>query len=317
MSLSMVPSRSSAWPTKSHGPAAMKPVATVASRIVRQQHVAGELLLHEPRVRLVLVERADHVIAIGPGVAPRLVLVVAVRFAVVDHVQPVPPPALAVARRGQQPVHQLLVGVRRAVGDEGLDLFRRRRQAVQVEGEPADQGGRDPPPAKASASFPPASPARRRRSRCAPRASPPWNLRLPQRLERPQRRLSTARRRTLRPNRALRDPAADLRHLRRRKRRTLHRHLRLFAGFSAEIIRTSRLSSGLPGNNRRPVQPALSSIRGRSQRKPAHADRSVMTLQTPLRHNGGALGWFGPPCDHCHSENCEEHLSGRTQHHRN
>ena len=48
-------------------------------------------------------------------------------------------PALAVARRGQQAVDQLLVGVGRCVVDELLDLLRRRRQPVQVEVGAADQ----------------------------------------------------------------------------------------------------------------------------------------------------------------------------------
>ena len=43
-------------------------------------------------------------------------------------------------RRGEQAVDQLLVGQRVRVGDEGVDLLRRRRQADQVEREPADQG---------------------------------------------------------------------------------------------------------------------------------------------------------------------------------
>src|SRR5262249_41175169 len=55
-------------------------------------------------------------------------------------VEPVPAPSLAVVRAGQEPVDQPLVGVRRAVGEEGLDLFGRRRQAGHVERHPADQG---------------------------------------------------------------------------------------------------------------------------------------------------------------------------------
>ena len=137
--MSTVPSRSSTWPTKSHGPAAMKPVADDAVGIVRVQHVAGHLLPDEAAIGLVRVEGPDDVIAIGPGVIAAFVLVVAVRVAVVDHVEPVPAPALAVARRRQQAIDQLLVGVRRVVLDEGVDLLRRRRQAVQVEGQAADQ----------------------------------------------------------------------------------------------------------------------------------------------------------------------------------
>ena len=69
-----------------------------------------------------------------------LVLVVAVRVAVMDDVEPVPAPAFAVSGRGQQPIDQLLVGVRSGRRQEGVDLLRRRRQAVQVEGQATDQG---------------------------------------------------------------------------------------------------------------------------------------------------------------------------------
>ena len=75
------------------------------------QHVAGNLLLDEPSPGLVLVKRPHDVIAIGPGVGSRLVLIVSVGVAVVDDVEPMPGPPLAVVRRIQQLVHQSLVRV--------------------------------------------------------------------------------------------------------------------------------------------------------------------------------------------------------------
>ena len=104
-----------------------------------KEHVAGYLFLDEPGVGLVGVERTDTKVAIGPGIGPGLVLVVAVRVAVVDNVEPVPSPAFAVARRGQQPVDQFLVSRGISVGNEGIYFFRRRRQARQVKREPADE----------------------------------------------------------------------------------------------------------------------------------------------------------------------------------
>ena len=67
------------------GPSARNPVATISSsrrgfRLGEQ--VAGELLLHEPVVRLVGVERGDHVIAITPGVGIGEVVVHAVAVGV-------------------------------------------------------------------------------------------------------------------------------------------------------------------------------------------------------------------------------------------
>ena len=52
---------------------------------------------------------------------------------VAGQVEPVAAPALAVARRGEQPVDQPLVGVRAPVGQECLDLLRLRQQPGQVE----------------------------------------------------------------------------------------------------------------------------------------------------------------------------------------
>ncbi len=103
------------------------------------EHVAGQLFLDELPIRPVLVERADQIIAIGPGIGPRLVLVVAVRLAVVHDVHPVPRPPLAVMRRGQQPIDQLFVGQRILVAHEHVDLVRFRRKSQQIIGEPPNE----------------------------------------------------------------------------------------------------------------------------------------------------------------------------------
>ncbi len=104
------------------------------------EHIPRQLLLHESRVGLVLVESSDHVVAIRPGIGTWLVLVVAVRLPVVHHVEPVARPALPVTWPSQQVVDQLLVSPRIVVADEGLHLARRGRQADQVEIQAADQG---------------------------------------------------------------------------------------------------------------------------------------------------------------------------------
>ena len=101
--------------------------------------VAGELLGQEAVVRLVGVEGAHHPVAVRPHLAV-VVQVQAVGVAVAGGVQPEAGLVLAVARRPQQPVHQLLVGLRRRVRQEGIDLGRRRRQAGQVEAQPAGEG---------------------------------------------------------------------------------------------------------------------------------------------------------------------------------
>ena len=110
-SLSTVPSRSSTWPTKSHGPAAMNAGRDRASSVFGPEHVAGDLLADEPAERKVGVEGGDDIVAIGPGMVAALVLVVAVRVAVMHDVKPVPAPALAIMGTGEQPIDERLVGV--------------------------------------------------------------------------------------------------------------------------------------------------------------------------------------------------------------
>ena len=88
------------------------------TRIVRRDvrdAVGGELLDDELVVRLVLVHRVDHVVAIGPGVgvavvaeeAVALVDLEAARVGVAGGVEPVTGPAFAVVRRGEQRVDLL------------------------------------------------------------------------------------------------------------------------------------------------------------------------------------------------------------------
>src|SRR5262249_9834901 len=61
---------------------------------------------HKSEIRFVLVEGADDVVPIRPRVRPQLVLVVAMRFAEVDDIQPMTSPTFSVARRSQEPVEQ-------------------------------------------------------------------------------------------------------------------------------------------------------------------------------------------------------------------
>jgi len=110
--------------------------------IVRGELVGGELLADELVVGFVLVERADHVVAIHPGLGTEVVGAVAVALGVADHVEPVLAPAFAVARAGEEFVGELGGGLVRIGGEgllEGDDLLRRGRQAVQVEIEAAYQ----------------------------------------------------------------------------------------------------------------------------------------------------------------------------------
>src|SRR5262245_52252172 len=115
-------------------------------RIPRPQFVARNLLLDEPVVRLVFVERFDHVIAVAPRVRTSLVRFEPLAFRVTSEVQPVARPLLVVMWAAEQPVDNLLERPGRVIGQERVDLFRRRRQAGQIECRAAQQsdlvGGR-------------------------------------------------------------------------------------------------------------------------------------------------------------------------------
>ena len=106
----------------------------------RQQFVAGELLDEELIPRFVVVESADHVVAIPVGpFAGRIHSAVAIAVGIADDVEPMPSPMFAVGGRGQQLVDESLVGVGRTIVHELLDGRWRGRQAGQVEIEPPDE----------------------------------------------------------------------------------------------------------------------------------------------------------------------------------
>ena len=68
-----------------------------AIRVTRKKHVPCQLFLDETPVGLVLVPATNHVVPVGPGIGPQLVLVISARISVLDHVQPVPGPAFAIS----------------------------------------------------------------------------------------------------------------------------------------------------------------------------------------------------------------------------
>src|SRR5262249_16871676 len=74
-----------------------------------------------------------------PGKGPWVVGLEAVALGEAYQVEPEEGPAFAVARRGEQTVHEAVIGVSGAVVDEGVHLIGRRRQAGGVEGDAADE----------------------------------------------------------------------------------------------------------------------------------------------------------------------------------
>ena len=101
--------------------------------------VTGKLLANKVVVGRVGVQRADHVVAIRPGVVARRVYLISVRFAEPHHVEPVPGPTLAIARRSQQAIRESFESVGRRVGRKNRHVLGRRRQTDQVEVQPPDK----------------------------------------------------------------------------------------------------------------------------------------------------------------------------------
>ena len=73
------------------------------------------------------------------GGRPVVIVLEAVALGEAGQIEPVASPALAEMRPGQQPIDQLVVSVGRGIVHKRRDFFRRRRQADQIEIEPADQ----------------------------------------------------------------------------------------------------------------------------------------------------------------------------------
>ena len=109
-------------------------------RVGGEEDVPGDLFLGKSGKRFVRIEGVDDVIPVGPGIRPDPVLVVSMGLRVVNRVQPVSGPAFTVSGRGQQPIHDGLIGVRRCVGQEARHLLRGGWQADQVEKDAPQQG---------------------------------------------------------------------------------------------------------------------------------------------------------------------------------
>ena len=102
--------------------------------------VAGELPGGEDVEGQVVVEGLHDPVAVGPHAA-LVVEVQAVRVGVAGGVEPAAGHVFAIARRSQEAFDDLVIGLRRGVGEEGIDLGGRRRQAGEVERHAAEQAG--------------------------------------------------------------------------------------------------------------------------------------------------------------------------------
>ena len=117
---------------------AVKPARELLRRRRIRQLITRQLFNRELVVRHVRVDRVHHPVSPRPHRALGIALK-AIRVRVPRHIEPVPRPAFAIARRGQQPVDEPLVSVGRAVGEKRVQLGRRRRYTRQLEGHPPQQ----------------------------------------------------------------------------------------------------------------------------------------------------------------------------------
>ena len=105
-----------------------------------RKEVAGDLFDGELIVRHVRIEGADHPVAVRPdGAAPVLFVTVGVRIA--GKIQPFAAPLFAIARRGQQTVHGVRIGLRRGIRKKGGGFLHGGRQSCQVKTHPAEERG--------------------------------------------------------------------------------------------------------------------------------------------------------------------------------
>ncbi len=103
------------------------------------QEVARNLSLYKLIVRQIVVERADHPIAvrpsirIGPIAARKGIQTSIIIFAIARHIKPDTAPTFSIVRRSQQTIHHLCKCIGRIIFRESRLLFRRRRQPGEIQ----------------------------------------------------------------------------------------------------------------------------------------------------------------------------------------
>ena len=76
------------------------------------QKVACDLLDGELVKRQIVIHRADHPVAIPPGIGTSTILFITIRVGIACSIQPVAAPALAVVGARKSSIHHGLVGCR-------------------------------------------------------------------------------------------------------------------------------------------------------------------------------------------------------------
>ena len=66
------------------------------------ENIAGDLLFNKSSIWLVFVQCTNRIVAIGPCVRTRLVLVISMRVSVMNYIEPVPRPSLSILWHGEK-----------------------------------------------------------------------------------------------------------------------------------------------------------------------------------------------------------------------
>ena len=103
-----------------------------------RQEVAGELIGDEFIPREVLVEGLDDPVAPWPHVALAVDLET-ITVGVAGDIEPIRGHAFAVARRGEQAIHEPRQRIGRAIRDESINVGERGREAREIKGEATDE----------------------------------------------------------------------------------------------------------------------------------------------------------------------------------
>ena len=124
--------------------AAMVAIETAGDLLLESsvwQHVSGDLLNRELIEGHVLVEGINDPIAPPPHASLGIRLI-AVGIGISRRIQPAARHLLGVARGLEQTIDYLFVSIGRAVSEKGIHFGRGRREATQIECQPADLGGK-------------------------------------------------------------------------------------------------------------------------------------------------------------------------------
>ena len=109
-------------------------------RLSGVEDLRGELFANEVIPGHILIEALDDIIAEGPGMRPKNIVLAPVGVSKVNGVEPVAGPSFAVAGRVQQLVDKVAVSTGILVCDKEFHLVGGWWQAVQIEGESPDEG---------------------------------------------------------------------------------------------------------------------------------------------------------------------------------